>query len=156
MTTKTKRGTQVGVIITFFLLLALVVLGFFRVEQGLEIPFLLLVFLGGVLGASINFLRDLHLHADSKGVETLSMVSSLFSRVLVGGGLAVGVYMLFLSGLIGGALFPQFENVDYASGRGFMEAATPQMFSDFGKCMVWAFLAGYSERFLPGLLSPTK
>ena len=154
--TNTKRGTQVGVIVTFLLLLGLVVFGFFRFEQGLEIPFLLLVFLGGVLGASINFLRDLHLHADSKGVETLSMVSSLCSRILIGGGLAVGVYMLFISGLLGGALFPEFENVDYASSRSFLNAAAPHMASDFGKCMVWAFLAGYSERFLPGLLSPTK
>ena len=150
---KSNNATRVGAVITFMGLMGLFVWGSLQTDDD-GVPFVLIVFLGGFVGTGVNVTRDLHHHADSKATETLSLMSSLMSRLLVGGTLAVATYMLFLSGLVSGTLFPEFESVDYSGG--FMDMAEPEMFSDFGKCMVWAFLAGYAERFTPGLLSPTK
>lgn len=144
--------TRGSVVITFLALLVLTVYGFLRIDHD-GVPFPLFVFVGGLMGAGLNFIRDLHHHSDS-GTETLSMLSSLLSRLLIGGALALAVYMLFLSGLLGGSLFPEFETLDYS--KGLLKGAAPRLSSDFGKCMVWAFLAGYAEKFLPGLLAPTK
>jgi hypothetical protein len=119
----------------------------------------------GMLGASLGLQRR------GRGLPAL-MLDELASdalavaRPLVYGGLMAGVtYLLFLAGILSGDggggmltsnLFPAFT----ASGGGEEEilsvktfvAMRPQSLADFAKLVIWCFLAGWSERFVSGVL----
>ena len=64
---------------------------------------------------------------------------------------------LFVAGLLKGGLFPEF--VQFTPGKDvpvtvddFMRHGTPASVADWGKLFVWSFIAGFAERFVPGVL----
>ena len=82
-------------------------------------------------------------------------------------GLTMGgfIYIVFFAGILTGDsgnglftsnLFPLFTSPAIAEGETLDLAKTleirPQSVQDFGKLLVWCFLAGYSERMVPSLL----
>ena len=73
---------------------------------------------------------------------------------LTGGFLAIILFLLFISGLLGGSLFPSFENNEYSHSKQFSAFLATQFkeFTDIAKAFFWSFLAGYSERFVPGII----
>jgi hypothetical protein len=78
---------------------------------------------------------------------------------LVGGILAVVTYVLFVSGLLAGDLFPHFEpdvvsNASAAKNPGLeVIFAIHGNASDYGKMIFWCFIAGFSERFVTDIIS---
>jgi hypothetical protein len=75
---------------------------------------------------------------------------------LVGTIAAVALYLIFASGLVKGDLFPQFH-LSPVSHRpddfqNFVFNWQPVPPADYAKTLVWSFIAGFSERFVPGLL----
>ena len=75
---------------------------------------------------------------------------------LVGGILAVILYMLFLSGLLSGDLFPQFAADDTAvDAVGFQKLMAQHgvAYQDYVKMLVWSFVAGYSEKFVTDVVA---
>jgi hypothetical protein len=74
---------------------------------------------------------------------------------LVGGILAVLTYVLFISGLLAGNLFPKF--VPDASSKSLEGlAAIFQVHgdaADYAKLIFWCFVAGFSERFVTDIIS---
>lgn len=74
---------------------------------------------------------------------------------MVGGILAVLTYVLFVSGLLAGDLFPKFvPDTDAAEHGGlsiiFAIHGGP---ADYGKMLFWCFVAGFSERFATDIIS---
>ena len=74
--------------------------------------------------------------------------------MLVAGVLGFVIYGLFLSGLLQGDLFPKFKSADAEFTRisVLLETVTPNQNVDTAKAIVWAFIAGFSERLVPNVL----
>jgi uncharacterized membrane protein YeaQ/YmgE (transglycosylase-associated protein family) len=74
---------------------------------------------------------------------------------LVGGILALLLYILFLSGLLAGQLFPKFEPDSNTAAKETFEIifATHAGYTDYAKLIFWSFVAGFSERFVVDIIS---
>lgn len=115
------------------------------------------VILGGLGGVTSNVLRLQRLRASADEVETveidqrLAAVQIYFSPIL--GGLFAGLlYFVFLAGLLKGDVFPNFE-----CGEGRYEDfeslfCGPNSRGDAALMLVWSFIAGFAERFVPNFL----
>jgi hypothetical protein len=115
----------------------------------------------GFLGAYLSRLIAFQTSGAALGFDELDNGYSwnfLLVRLLVGGLSAVVVYFLISGQLIGGGLFPTPEDVKLGGfgvlwssfdvdGKSY-EAPTP----NFAKLIVWCFISGFSERFLPDQL----
>jgi hypothetical protein len=77
------------------------------------------------------------------------------SRFLFGGIFALVLYILFLSGLVEGSLFPKFSIPAFGDPptaddiRRFLTESNPKTGADLCKLMFWSFAAGFSERLVP-------
>lgn len=73
---------------------------------------------------------------------------------LVGGIFGLLLWMSFFGGMIQGSLFPTIDGIDkpYTNFFNLMAHTRPASYSDAAKGIVWSFLAGYSERFVPNIL----
>lgn len=109
----------------------------------------------GVIGGFVSLqrrlkdltLQDLELLANSKVYLMLAP--------MVGGVLAMVLYLIFLSGLLRGDMFPEFVSLSTDKTTGFptiFEQYGKHGFSDYAKLLVWAFIAGYSEKFVTNVL----
>jgi hypothetical protein len=83
---------------------------------------------------------------------TLQIVMS----AVIGGFFGIAVYMIFVSELFDGELFPSFKSLSPgASGSAMAQLihdtalASPK---DAAKAVAWSFVAGFSEQFVPNLL----
>jgi hypothetical protein len=127
-------------------------------------PLLLLVMLAGMLGAFFSALTRLY-QVDQAGVALITPTLQglggrymlMYSTVppVVGAIAAVVLYMIFLSEIIKSDLFPKLvcsadsECKTISELMNFYWPGSPQ---DYGKALVWSFVAGFSERFVPDLL----
>jgi hypothetical protein len=76
--------------------------------------------------------------------------------VLVGIIGAVMLYLLFAGGLLKGDLFPDFicaPNQSCDDFHGFVANWVPKDAAANAKAIVWGFVAGFSERFVPNILN---
>lgn len=110
----------------------------------------------GIIGGFVGLQRrlkdltvcDLQLIADSWIYTWLSP--------MVGGILAVLLYILFISGLLSGQLFPHFvpdspTQITTGFSSVFMQHA--ETYQDYGKLVFWSFIAGFSERFVTDVIN---
>lgn len=68
---------------------------------------------------------------------------------------AMLLHLLFIAGLVKGPLFPDYVRGDdtFETMAKFVLVVDPKTYSDAAKIVVWSFLAGYSERFVPNLIA---
>ena len=143
---------------------------------------LLLAGLAGGWGASFSMLASLKGRLDAAELNDLKLMKSrwiLWSRPLIGVGAACILYFFLVSGLLGGAAFPDFKS-DQEPGSSSQSAVAassgsapaPQGGSASGVAaapmpvhaprgglallIVWCFVAGFSERLVPALLAKTE
>jgi len=131
------------------LVAALVVLGLVDAPM---VPVVLgLGALGGLVGLQRRLknlsMPDLRLLASSWRYPLLAP--------LVGGVLALVLYALFISGLLGGELFPKMCPefiVPSGDARDQLLRCAPESVSAYAKLYFWSFLAGFSERFVVDII----
>lgn len=119
-------------------------------------------FIAGCLGSSLCLLKRVAADALALREAGRSRTDTLMP-ILYGGILAGVAYLLFMSGLLSGPngsgllttnLFPTFE-LESLEQKTIVSAylgSRPASIPDVGKLLVWCFLAGYSEKFVIGIL----
>ncbi len=143
-----------------------------RTGSNFPAPVLPIVMLCGIVGGFVSIQRRLK---DLTMQDLTILAESRIYLILapfVGGILALVLYVIFLSGLLKGDLFPVFVS-DFPPNTGG-EAATAgatgaksetpakgfllifqqhgENFSDYAKLMFWCFVAGFSERFVTDII----
>lgn len=156
-----RAGLSLLVLIGF----SFVVVGlfyFFPAQMGSMI-FALLI---GGIGAAVSFIQRFPTLGK---VELNFLVSSwwaVLAPMLIGVVMGGLMYILFFAqiltgdgggGLFTSNLFPNFRYPDNSDSSSLLDlrrvlTVRPNSFQDFGKLLVWCFLSGYSERFVPNLL----
>ena len=117
----------------------------------------------GILGASIALIKRFD-RLDQKELERAARSwFGILMPLMYGGVMAAVAYGLFMSQILSGEqgggllttnLFPNFTGSDgqVATAQAFRNMR-PQSLQSLGKLLVWCFVAGYSERFIVGVLS---
>lgn len=150
------------------LLIALLAVGLltsYLIAKTWQPPILVLVALSGMLGAFFSALTRLY-NVDQASIALISPVATklsgwhllMYSFVppMVGVIAAVVLYIGFVSGLVDGGVFPTMT----CKGVGktctdlleVMNDYGPKLATDYGKALIWGFIAGFSERFVPDIL----
>ena len=120
---------------------------------------MMLIFFAGSVGAVVNNYFRLAKMIDAKaaptddGQERLAIIQ-MYVSMLIAGILAFVAYGLFLSGILKGSLFPNFKNTEaaYTSVTCMLLSLGPETNLDAAKSILWAFMAGFSERFIPNII----
>lgn len=148
--------------VTIFVATALIVSDFTGKEILKTLP---VVILSGVLGSFVSALRRIYSASDvfpiGKYKELLKEFNGYliaYSSIppLVGAISATILYVLFAGEIIESPFFPKFT----CQGGGscdefvlFLQNWSPDQAQDFAKVIVWGFIAGFSERFVPDILN---
>ena len=78
----------------------------------------------------------------------------IFLPSISGAIFAVVLYMIIAAGLIEGGLFPDVKaELQMNHFLDFLRHTGPKTFGDYAKLVVWCFVAGFAERFVPDTLS---
>ena len=119
-----------------------------------------MVFAAGATGGLLSLQRRLQ-SLPSYG-ESLSDLVELSGRMtvrftpIIGGVFAIVLFLIFASGLASGTLFPTFPTLPpkpiVSDFKTFIEHLQPETTVDWGKLLVWSFIAGFAERFVPDTL----
>jgi len=137
-------------------LLCIIIPGSFYALYHGGVPTALAIFTVGVVGGVVGLQRRLKTMSD----DDLTLLANSWVYVclspLTGGILAVVTYILFVSGMLQGELFPHFVPDDPTNS----EIGLPVLFKvhcatggDYGKALLWGFIAGFSERFATDIIS---
>jgi hypothetical protein len=116
-----------------------------------------LIFFAGTVGGVVNNYFRLAKLTEVEKQEKLTsplMITQMYVSMVIAGILAFVVYGLFLSGLIQGSLFPEFENTaqPYGGLGEMLLGLAPRTNLDAAKAILWGFIAGFSERFVPNMI----
>lgn len=131
----------------------------FLAKAGL-IPWTTLIFIAGTVGGVVNSFRRIQKLSMSHARKTNPMTGwlvtiQIYVSPFVGGVFAIVLYLVFMSGLVKGALFPEFQsaNETFTTFRAFAALTMPAQNADMAKAVVWAFIAGFSEGLVPNFIS---
>lgn len=129
------------------------------------VPTLLLIIDFGMIGALMSVFQRLQttMEAQTEQDPMLELIGLKYGRVgiwfslIVGSVFAVLLYIVFLSGILGqGGIFPEFVYPD-APTKGVSlddlfngKLANPEAYA---KALVYSFIAGFAERFVPNILA---
>jgi hypothetical protein len=157
-----KRVTTViliGVGIIFIVVL-INVMGWTTSRPVTLVPVLFVGAMGGLLS-----MQQRYQNAPREGdpIDNINQLSQGWSRIFLpaisGALFAVLLYMLIIAGLVEGDLFPKLSiPASDGSSQGLaihdlLNQARPSSASDYAKLIVWSFVAGFAERFVPDTLS---
>lgn len=116
----------------------------------------------GLLGGFVSIQQRVNkIESSELGILSQSWFQILLIPIY-GGIFALVLYVLFLSGILQGHLFPEFyipppPADGQAPDTKFMEslfmATYPKTGEDFAKLIFWSFVAGFSERYVPQIIS---
>jgi len=112
----------------------------------------------GIIGGFVSIQQRLRKIND----EELLLLSQSWTTILVipvyGGIFSLVLYVLFLSGLIHGPMFPEFYMPVFHDPPvtddlvALLRTTYPKTGPDFAKLVFWTFVAGFSERLVPQII----
>jgi len=119
-------------------------------------------FTAGLIGGFVSIQQRIK----NVGDEELELLSRSWFQILLipvyGGIFALVLYLAFLSRIVEGPLFPTFALPVFGNPpstddmKNFFMSTYPAAPTDFGKLIFWCFVAGFSERFVPQIISKTQ
>jgi hypothetical protein len=143
---------NIGISIIFFYML-IFILALNQVYDG--IVFILLLMAFGSTGAFISLVQRLN-NVPIFNDPVINFLSLKYGRYSInvtpvcGAIFAVLLYFLFLGGMIQGTLFPEIKTIK--GGPLFYIKPPLSGLENYAKLFVWAFIAGFAERFVPDTL----
>ncbi len=123
----------------------------------LHLSGLWLALLTGLLGAAFSMIAMAQRRLEKISLEDLRVQSRwefLLLRLGFGSGAAVILYFAFQSNLIAGVLFPDLKQLGVLQNDPEIGTAWGEWVpnSSLAALMVWSFVAGFSENFVPNIL----
>jgi FtsH-binding integral membrane protein len=106
-----------------------------------------------VLGSLVNQpFRD---KEDNKGKRPTLLILYLAWKCAIASVFAIVVNLVFISGVISGELFPRFSGtgLPYFDMMHWAVSVDPQTNADMAKMLVWSFVAGFSEKLVPNMVT---
>ncbi|MEM9808584.1 MAG: hypothetical protein AAF959_25265 [Cyanobacteria bacterium P01_D01_bin.56] len=78
----------------------------------------------------------------------------IFLSPIFGGLFAFVLYAVFVAGIIQGELFPKFKGTEdsFTTPYEFSSNTIPETNADLSKAILWAFIAGFAEGFVPNFI----
>jgi hypothetical protein len=143
----------VVVLLALLFLISLVSIFCFRSAEEPAIPLMAFIFLASILGSAVN--ESSSEHPDLADRSWLDNLVFLSWKLLVSTVFALFLYVAFMSEIVSGPIFPHFQNVKdipYENLIDFMKHCIPATNADTARMLVWAFIAGYIEKFVPNLI----
>ncbi len=125
------------------------------------LPVLPVVAVAGILGAFVSALRRLYKSFRVFPIQYNRLFTGLDSYILcystipalVGMISSVVIYVFFTTGILQGELFPSFTTtMAQQTFADYLSNCHPVQFSDYGKCLIWGFAAGFSEALVPNII----
>ncbi len=120
---------------------------------------IVMVFMAGTVGGVANNYRRLYLLPTNASIldepDTRKLLTiQLYISPWIGGIFAVAMYGIFASGALQGELFPQFQATDleFTTAYAFADQLLPATNSDAAKAILWGFVAGFAEMFVPNFI----
>ena len=127
-------------------------------ETKLQSATILIVLFAGAMGGLMSMLqRYNNLVKETDPINSITSQSwyQIFTPAINGALFASLLYIIFMGKLIEGSIFPTFEPTS-DPGSGFISLMTeqkPAEGSDYAKLIIWSFIAGFAERFVPDTLT---
>jgi hypothetical protein len=129
---------------------------FYAELSGDSVATALAVFFVGFTGGFVGLQRRLKTFPPSDLTLLANSWVCLALSPMAGGILAVLIYLLFVSGLLQGDLFPAFDvDKSEAAKHGLQTifAVHCRLPADYAKVLFWSFIAGFSEKFATNVIS---
>jgi hypothetical protein len=161
MPTFTKRTAKYGLVIGTIVAVVLVLGFYFRRSIGAgggaeDYPISWFIIVAAILGSVVN---QPFRHGEMQRASVGWMAGYLFWKSTVSIVFAFVLYLMFIAGLVSGDLFPHFVRTtvetggQYVNMKEFATKVDPASYKDVAKILVWSFIAGYSEKFVPNLIA---
>ena len=117
----------------------------------------LLVFVIGNIGGYVSVHRGLSELKDAEIVEFAGSWWAIIVPPFVGGVLALVLYLLFVSHILAGDLFPRFELLkgDDCFGLKSLVCHNTEM-SGYAKLLFWSFVAGFNQKYVVDIINSVK
>ena len=120
---------------------------------------ILIVLFAGAMGGLMSVLQRYNNNLVKEGdpINNITFQSwyQTFNPAINGALFAALLYIIFMGKLIEGSIFPTFGQAS-ESGSGFIALLTeikPDGGSNYAKLIIWSFIAGFAERFVPDTLT---
>lgn len=124
------------------------------------VPWSTLIFVAGTVGGVVNNFRRLQKLSRTKegqadAFSERMVTIQIYVSPFVGGVFASVLYGIFMAGLINGPLFPTFQGseLEFTSFKDFAIKSMPSSNADMARAIVWSFIAGFCEGFVPNFIS---
>lgn len=127
---------------------------------------LIVVSFSGIIGGFVSALKRMYAFKDifpkkdfCVWLKQANFYVICYSTIppLIGAIAAIILYVIFASGMLTGDLFPEFHcarGQDMCNQfKDFVSDWQPETAKDYAKSIVWGFIAGFSERFVPDILN---
>jgi hypothetical protein len=122
-------------------------------------PLCLVIFMVGTVGGTANNFRRVQkmiIGSTAKtDIKTSRLITiQIYTSPILGGVFAFALYLIFMAGFLEGSFFPKFKSTSdpYETFAIFAALTEPATHADVAKAVLWAFIAGFSERFVPNFI----
>jgi hypothetical protein len=154
------RNLAIGSLFLVGVPAAVTIAAIFVAHRDFSIPGLVIVMMCGALGGLVSTYRRVYgLPLDGNPAVNLVVLDRskalIYLSPAIGAVFAAVFYVLLISGLVSGELFPAVDTPGPSEGATtvtfaeFVTLTAPRAGVDIAKLMVWSFIAGFAERLVP-------